>query len=45
MLIVLASMALITMFVEIMIVPALPTMAQDFPTQTSWLLGALNTCL
>lgn len=39
---VLASMALITMFVEIMIVPALPTMAQDFPTQTSWLPWVLS---
>jgi MFS family permease len=41
-LLVLASMALIVMFCEIMIVPALPTMARDFPTQASWLPWVLS---
>ena len=39
---VLASMALIVMFVEIMIVPALPMMARDFPDQISWLPWVLS---
>ena len=39
---VLASMALLVMFVEIMIVPALPTMAQDFPGQDAWLPWVLS---
>jgi len=41
-LLVLASMAMIVMFVEIMIVPALPTMAQDFPAQVDWLPWVLS---
>jgi MFS family permease len=35
-------MAMIVMFVEIMIVPALPTMARDFPDQISWLPWVLS---
>lgn len=41
-LLVLASMAMLTMFIEIMLVPALPTMAQDFPKQTDWLAWVLS---
>ncbi|MDW5564345.1 MAG: MFS transporter [Methanomassiliicoccus sp.] len=41
-LLVLASMAMIVMFVEIMIVPALPTMARDFPGQSAWLPWVLS---
>ncbi|MBI0583282.1 MAG: MFS transporter [Methanomassiliicoccus sp.] len=44
-LVVLASMALIVMFVEIMIVPALPTMARDFPDQVAWLPWVLSIYL
>jgi len=42
---ILASMAMIVMFVEIMIVPALPTMAQDFPAQVDWLPWVLSIYL
>lgn len=41
-LVVLASMAMTVMFVEIMLVPALPTMGRDFPNQTSWIPWVLS---
>ncbi len=44
-LLVLASMAMIVMFTEIFLVPALPTIAQDFPTQTEWLAWVLSIYL
>jgi MFS family permease len=41
-LLVLASMAMLVMFIEIMLVPALPTMYQDFPDQTNWISWVLS---
>jgi len=39
---VLASLALMTMFIEIMLVPALPAMIQDFPQQANWIPWVLS---
>jgi MFS family permease len=39
---VLASLALMTMFVEIMLVPALPNMVRDFPQQAGWIPWVLS---
>ncbi|HOK28105.1 MAG TPA: MFS transporter, partial [Methanomassiliicoccaceae archaeon] len=39
---VLASLALMTMFVEIMLVPALPAMVRDFPQQAGWIPWVLS---
>lgn len=41
-LIVMASMAMLVMFTEVMLVPALPTMYQDFPKQTEWIAWVLS---
>lgn len=41
-LLVLASLALMTMFIEIMLVPALPAMIQDFPQQANWIPWVLS---
>jgi len=41
-LVVLTLLALTTMFVEIMLVPALPTMVQDFPADANWISWVLS---
>jgi MFS family permease len=42
---ILASLAMIVMFVEIMIVPALPEVARDFPNDTHWISWVLSIYL
>jgi MFS family permease len=44
-LVILASMAMMVMFIEIMLVPALPLIGQDFPDQTEWLPWVLSIYL
>lgn len=39
---VLAGMAMMVMFIEIMLVPALPTLAQDFPDDVAWIPWVLS---
>ena len=41
-LVILASLALTTMFVEIMLVPALPAMVRDFPKDANWIPWVLS---
>ena len=44
-LVILASLAMIVMFVEIMLVPALPTLARDFPNDVQWISWVLSIYL
>jgi MFS family permease len=44
-LIILASLAMMVMFIEIMLVPALPLIARDFPGDTEWISWVLSIYL